>query len=160
MKKLIVSSLSKRKGRYMRTHLTVPQIKDYIIVTIIIKSKFILRKSDLDELLQKSGLGFASDLIKSDSRTISFRPEELQELINEIRRNIGDVGHRDGLVKTNFIADNERISKDFEVICKNNKKLQRMSCSFFIPQRLTKKVKKYSVVVDKELGLVYNVCVK
>ncbi len=117
---LIVSNWSMRKGRYMRTHLTAPQIKDYIIDTIIIKSKLILRKSDLDELLQKSSLSFASGLLKSDSRTIGFRPEELQELINEIRRNIGDVDHRDGLVITNFIADNERLSKDFEVMIKNS----------------------------------------
>lgn len=87
----------------MRTHLTVSQIKDYIIDTIIIKSKLISQKSDLDELLKKSNLSFASDLLKSDSRTIGFRPEELQELINEIRRNIGDVDDRDGLVITNFI---------------------------------------------------------
>ncbi len=46
----------------MRTHLTVLKIKDLIIDTIIIKSKLILQKSDLDELLKKSSLSFASEL--------------------------------------------------------------------------------------------------
>lgn len=103
----------------MRTHLTSQQIKEFIIDTIIIKSKLLLRNTDLEEFLKKSRLRLAKRILEENKEMISFRPEEVQELVSEIRIKIGDIDKRNDLELTNIIVNNEELSRDFNTILQN-----------------------------------------
>lgn len=104
----------------MRTIISKEALQTFLIDLIAVKSKMILNQEDLKIQLMKSTCHLARFLLTSEnSSPVSVRPEEVQELLNEIRRNIGDYKDIDGFAITRQIAKDKQLLDDFTTIAKN-----------------------------------------
>ena len=104
----------------MKTIISKEALQTFLIDLVAVKSKMILNQEDLKIQLRKSTYPLAKSLLTSEnSYAISVRPEEVQELLKEIRRNIGDYKDIDGFAITKLIAEDKQLYDDFTTVTEN-----------------------------------------